>query len=140
MSALGRAAAFSSCLLLVPCLSGCGAAFAAAAQLQRTPEQVAAIEAWKVQINRQLESKKQYPAAARSRREQGVVLILFRLDRQEGSSAAELSEGLAARRSTMRDLHWLAKRNRSRRLLLGQRCCLVYRSAIGFIRFRAVHS
>jgi len=25
MSALGRAAAFSSCLLLVPCLSGCGA-------------------------------------------------------------------------------------------------------------------
>src|SRR5262245_46333321 len=57
-------------------------AFAAAAQPQRTPERVAAIEAWKVQVMRQLESKKQYPAAARLRREQGAVLILFRLDRQ----------------------------------------------------------
>jgi hypothetical protein len=53
MSALGRAAAISICLLLLPCLSGCGAAFAAAAQPQRTPEQVAAFEAWRKQIGRQ---------------------------------------------------------------------------------------
>jgi periplasmic protein TonB len=57
-------------------------AFAAAAQSQRTPEQGAAIGAWKSQIARQLESKKRYPAAARSRREEGNVLIVFRLDRQ----------------------------------------------------------
>jgi TonB family protein len=38
--------------------------------------------AWYKQIVRQLESKKQYPAAALPRREQGTVLILFRLDRQ----------------------------------------------------------
>jgi TonB family protein len=57
-------------------------AFAAAAAPQRTPEQAAAIAAWQLQIVRQLNSKKQYPAAALARREQGTVLILFRLDRQ----------------------------------------------------------
>jgi periplasmic protein TonB len=57
-------------------------AFAAAAQPQRTPEQVAAVEAWRKKIGRQLESKKHYPAAARVRREEGDVLIVFRLDRQ----------------------------------------------------------
>jgi TonB family protein len=82
MSALGRAAAISICLLLLPCLSGCGAAFAAAAQPQRTPEQVTAIQAWYLQLSRQIESKKQYPAAALQRREQGTVGIRFRLDRQ----------------------------------------------------------
>jgi protein TonB len=55
---------------------------AAAAQPQPTPQQVAAIAAWYKQIVRQLESRKQYPAAALPRREQGTVLILFRLDRQ----------------------------------------------------------
>jgi hypothetical protein len=39
----------------------------------------------------------------------------------------------------MRDLPWFAKRNRSRRLLLWQGYSLVYRSAIGFIRFHAAH-
>ncbi len=82
MSALGRAAAISICLLLLPCLGGCGAAFAAAAQPQRTPEQVTAIQAWYLQLSRQIESKKQYPAAALQRREQGTVGIRFRLDRQ----------------------------------------------------------
>jgi TonB family protein len=82
MTALGRAAAFSGCLLLSPCLSGYGAAFAAPAQPQRTPEQVGAIKAWNLQISRQIESKKRYPAAALLRREQGTVVIRFRLDRQ----------------------------------------------------------
>ena len=79
---MGRAAAISICLLLLPCLGGCGAAFAAAAQPQRTPEQVTAIQAWYLQLSRQIESKKQYPAAALQRREQGTVGIRFRLDRQ----------------------------------------------------------
>jgi len=82
MSALGRVAAFSNCLLLLLCLSGCSAAFAAPAQPQRTPEQVAAFEAWRKQIGRQLESRKQYPPDARARREEGDVLIVFHLDRQ----------------------------------------------------------
>jgi TonB family protein len=95
MLALGRAAAFSGCLLLLPCLSGCGAAFAAAAAAAQrlTPEQVAALEAWKRQVVRQLESKKQYPAAALPRREQGTVLILFHLDRRGRLLGSRISKG-----------------------------------------------
>ena|SRR5262245_8078288 len=86
---LFRSVALLCVLSLAPCVtygaertSGAYEAFAAAAQPQRSPAQVAAIEAWKVQIVRQLESRKQYPADARSRREEGAVLIVFRLDRQ----------------------------------------------------------
>jgi protein TonB len=68
-------------------------AFAAAAPPQRTPEQVAAIEAWKVQIVRQLESRKQYPAGARLRREEGAVLIVFRLDRQGRLVSSRIVQG-----------------------------------------------
>jgi TonB family protein len=57
-------------------------ALAAAAPPKRTPEQVAALAAWKLQVARQLERKKQYPAAARARREQGTVFVFFVVDRQ----------------------------------------------------------
>ena len=86
---LFRAVMLLCVLPLAPCVtygaertSEAYEAFAAAAQPQPTPAQIAAIEAWKLQIARQLESKKQYPADARLRREQGAVLIVFRLDRQ----------------------------------------------------------
>jgi TonB family protein len=66
---------------------------AAAAPGALTPEQVAAIGAWKQQIARQLESKKQYPAVALPRLEQGTVLILFRLDRQGRLVSSRISRG-----------------------------------------------
>src|SRR5262245_62036040 len=90
MTRLFQSVVLLAVLLLAPCVTY-GAertgeayeAFAAAAQpQQRTPEQVAAIRAWYLQISRQIESKKQYPAAALPRREQGIVEIRFRLDRQ----------------------------------------------------------
>jgi TonB family protein len=69
-------------------------AFAAAAAPRAfTPEQVAAVGAWKLQIARQLEGKKQYPAAALPRLEQGTVLILFRLDRQGRLVSSRIARG-----------------------------------------------
>ncbi len=82
MTRLVRAVMLLCVLPLAASMTHGAEAFAAAAQPQPTPEQVAVVEAWKLKIGRQLESKKKYPAAARMQREQGTVLILFRLDRQ----------------------------------------------------------
>jgi periplasmic protein TonB len=82
MARLFRAGMLLCVLPLAASMTHGAEAFAAAARPQPTPEQVATIKAWYLQIARQLESKKQYPAAALPRREQGTVVILFRLDRQ----------------------------------------------------------
>jgi periplasmic protein TonB len=111
MTRLFKSVVLLCVLSLAPCvtygaerMSEAHEAFAAAAP-QLTPAQVAAIEAWRKQIGKQLESKKKYPADARARREEGDVLIVFHLDRQgrlvgsrivRGSGSATLDKaGLA---------------------------------------------
>jgi len=55
---------------------------AAPTQGQLNPNNPRAIPTWKMQIVALLERNKRYPAAARSRRQQGIAHVFFSLDRQ----------------------------------------------------------
>jgi protein TonB len=51
-------------------------------QGRNTPDNLNAAPTWKTQIVAMLERNKRYPEAAQSRRQQGIALVFFSLDRQ----------------------------------------------------------